>query len=196
MEGCVSAREPRSGASPWLFGWGPLLALTLSVATAAGVPAEVTPQRPREETAREAPPPVRVSSKSSLTLFPSTDLYPFYLADPHAHRFGVQLLSVSEPGIADSGSSRFALQLGGRFGVLRVHPQGRPDRGWQLGIEVGFYGQFDNDHSQDNIGWDGYYGLLATAVIGRGTAVKLGVLHPSAHVGEEREERTTRRRIG
>ncbi|MEE8137907.1 MAG: hypothetical protein V3T81_03405 [Thermoanaerobaculia bacterium] len=96
-----------------------------------------------------------MSSKSSLTLFPSTDLYPFYLADPHAHRFGVQLLSVSEPGIADSGSSRFALQLGGRFGVLRVHPQGRPDRGWQLGIEVGFYGQFDNDHSQDNIGWDG-----------------------------------------
>jgi hypothetical protein len=107
----------------------------------------------------------------------------------------VQWLRVSEVGIEASGESRFALRLGGRFGLVGgVLCRPRP-RAWQIGIEAGFYGQFDNDHSQDNIGWDGYYGLVATAKLGPRVALKLGVMHDSAHVGDEYAQRTGRQRI-
>jgi hypothetical protein len=105
----------------------------------------------------------------------------------------VELLSVESVGIEDAGESRFALRLGGRFGVLRL---GRDDRALQLGIEAGFASHFDNDVDQDNIGWDGHYGLTLTAGHGETLAWKVGLFHTSAHVGDEYAERTSRRRIG
>ncbi|HVS13838.1 MAG TPA: DUF1207 domain-containing protein [Thermoanaerobaculia bacterium] len=131
-----------------------------------------------------------------VELFPTTDPYPPNTASSHRLTNAVQLVSVSTVGIADSGDSRFFLRLGGRFGVLRLRSREREDRAWQLGIEAGFSGQFDNDNGQDNIGWDGFYGLVLTRAQGPSLAWKLGVLHTSAHLGDELIERTGRARLG
>lgn len=121
-------------------------------------------------------------------MFPPSNLYPGYVADPRQPEFGVAALSVPDPEIPDSGDRRVNLKLGGRFGLVRV------DR-WQLDIEAGFTGQFDIDHSLDNIGWDGIYGFLLSTGIGNGVSAQLGAKHISSHVGDEYAERTGRRRI-
>ena len=136
------------------------------------------------------------SRRWSFDLFPSTDLYPPNVASPHRLTNAVELSTVGSVGIAGSGDSRTLLRLGGRFGVLRLRPRGHPHRSLQLGIEAGFAGQFDNDASQDNIGWDGFYGVTLTGGRGPSLAWKVGLLHTSAHVGDEYLERTGRGRIG
>ncbi len=129
-------------------------------------------------------------------LFPVDDLYVEGLAGPHRRGFAVTRVNLQGTDIADAGERFFGLLVGGRFGILRVHPAGRPGRGWQLGVEAGFYGQFDIDNGYDNLGWDGFYGLALTAMLAEGWAAKVGVLHTSSHVGDEYAERTGRRRIG
>ena len=137
---------------------------------------------------------VELGPQRVLELFPRTDLYPPYVADLFRPRFALQLHAAST-GIASTGDARFDLRLGGRFGLLRVHPRDRPDRGWQLELIAGYDAQFDIDRSYDNIGWDGNYGLALTTARGRGLAWKLSVFHTSSHVGDEYAERTGRRRI-
>lgn len=129
--------------------------------------------------------------------FPEGVLYTPYVAEIRHPGFGVTLLGVADVGAAESGDQRFGLKLGGRFGLLRVSPRGS-DRLWQVSMEAGFYGQFDIDHSLDNLGWDGLYGAtLTTARADRGgLAFKLAMNHISSHVGDEYAERTGRRRIG
>lgn len=144
----------------------------------------------------EPAPAVDVGKKRTLVLFPAGELYPPYLADLHRPGFGLVQVHVASTTIADAGDSRFDLRLGGSFGVLRLGPRDRPDRGWQLDVVAGFDGQFDVDRSYDNIGWDGNYGLTLTTARGHGLAFKLGVYHTSSHVGDEYVERTGRRRIG
>lgn len=133
---------------------------------------------------------------AEIRLFPSDRLYPHYTADPRSPEFGLVLLSVPEAALADSGEERIGLKLGGRFGLLRVHPRGEPEAGWQLDIHAGFLGQFDLAHSLDNVGWDGLYGFLASRRWENGLAFQLGTKHVSAHVGDEYAERTGRLRIG
>jgi hypothetical protein len=77
-----------------------------------------------------------------------------------------------------------------------MHPSEEPDRGWQLDFEGGFIGQFDIEHSLDNIGWDGHYGLMVTYKPSPGFGFRFGSLHDSAHLGDEYHERTGRERIG
>jgi hypothetical protein len=148
-----------------------------------------------EEGEADGTPAVHIGSGHTLLIFPPGDLYPQYIADPHRVGFGIQQMSFSETEIAESGDSRIGLKAGGRFGFVRIYPSNRVDRGWQLSIEGGFDAQFDLDHSYDNIGWDGNYGLLLTAAPVRGLAFKLGMHHTSSHVGDEYAERTGRRRI-
>lgn len=136
------------------------------------------------------------AAAADFQMFPPSNLYPRYVADPRAPRFGVMLLSVPSPRIPDSRNQRVGLKLGGRFGLLRIHPEGRPESGWQVDIEAGFTGQFDIEHSLDNIGWDGTYGFLASTVIRPGLHLQFGGKHISSHVGDEYAERTGRRRIG
>ncbi len=130
-----------------------------------------------------------------VTFFPSGTSYAPYAASPQGLGFAMQLLTVRDIGVADSSSQRMGLKMGGSLALVRFHPRDRPDRGWQLEFEAGFYGQFDRQHSYDNIGWDGIYGLVATAPVGERTAVKVGIHHISSHVGDEFAERTGRRRI-
>lgn len=130
----------------------------------------------------------------AVELFPVGDPYPRSLADPHAPANAVRVVRLTDVEIEDAGELRFLLQTGGRFPVLGG------DRGlaggelWRLSIEAGLDGVFDIEENYDSIAWDGNYGLIATAGLGRG-AVKFGALHTSGHLGDEYAERTGRRRL-
>lgn len=124
------------------------------------------------------------------------NLYPPYAADPFRVGFGIESVRVSKPGIADSSRNRVNLRAGGQLSFVRFQPIDQPDLGWELTLIGGFNDQNDVRHSLDNIGWDGHYGLLATAVPLHGLAFKFGLLHVSSHVGDEFLERTGRLRIG
>ncbi|HEX5761239.1 MAG TPA: DUF1207 domain-containing protein, partial [Thermoanaerobaculia bacterium] len=140
--------------------------------------------------------PAAARAALAASLFPADRLYPHYTADPRSPEFGMALLHVADPALPETGSQRFAFELGGRFGLLRLHPEGRADAGWQLDIHAGFLGQFDLEHSLDNLGWDGLYGFLASTRLGHGLSLQLGTKHVSSHVGDEYVERSGRRRIG
>lgn len=127
---------------------------------------------------------------------PAPNFYPQYIADPLRPQSALKILSVVDSEIPDTGSGRFGLHLGGRFGLVRWHPEGQPDRGWQLDFEGGFSGQFDIGNSLDNIGWDGLFGLSLSWVPSPNLGFRAGTRHDSAHVGDEYAERHGRQRIG
>lgn len=131
---------------------------------------------------------------AGIELFPVGDPYPRSLADPHAAANSVRIVRFHDVEIEDSGKPRFLLQAGGRFPVLGGERGLAGGVLWRLSIEAGLDGVFDIDRSYDAIGWDGNYGLVASAGLGRGAA-KLGILHTSSHVGDEYAERTGRRRL-
>lgn len=137
---------------------------------------------------------------ADVTLFPEGHLYRPYMASPHSPGFALVGMAVDE-GIPESGSPRFLLRVGGRFGLLRWTSgnrgaDGDPEWNAQLELEAGIKGQFDGEHSLDNIGWDGNYGLVLTGRWNERWGWKVGSFHTSAHVGDEYIERTGRRRIG
>jgi hypothetical protein len=127
---------------------------------------------------------------------PPDPLYAPYAADPRRVDFGLQVLHYTRVRIPDSGNTRFDLKTGGQFGLVRFHPYGVSDLGWQLSLEGGFNAQFDIDKHLDNIGWDGRYGLLLTSAQSKNLSLKFGYLHDSSHVGDEYAQRTGRLRIG
>ncbi len=132
-----------------------------------------------------------------IVVFPADNLYPLYIADPHSPASGILIQSFTSTGIEQAGDQRVFLKLGGRFGLLRWQPRKPGGRAWQLNLDAGLDAQFDIDNSLDNIGWDGNFGLSATTARQGGTvAWKLGILHTSAHIGDEWIERTGRERIG
>lgn len=128
--------------------------------------------------------------------FPDAEFYPQYTTDPLRPQSALKLLWVTDSEIPETGSSRFGLHLGGRFGLVRWHPAGQPDRGWQLDFEGGFLGHFDLGHELDNIGWDGLFGLYLSFLPSGDLGFRVGVKHDSAHVGDEYAERTGRTRVG
>lgn len=140
--------------------------------------------------------PLRLGADYLLHLFPSGDFYRPYAADPHRNGFGIQRMNVTDGRIPNVGGARYALKAGGYFGVLRLQPSDNPDVGVQLDIGGGLDGQYDLDSFNDNVGWNGHYGMLLTASPARPLAFKLALQHISGHVGDEFFERTGRRRIG
>jgi hypothetical protein len=137
----------------------------------------------------------RVSDHWRGRLQPRSDLYPRAIADPLRPMISFHKVWITENHIPESGDNRFQFRLGGRFGLLRLHHTGDPDRGFQLDLEAAFVGIFDIENSLDNIGWDGIYGLLFSWADGEGLAAKLATRHDSSHVGDEYAERTGRTRI-
>jgi len=127
---------------------------------------------------------------------PEAGFYPLYIADPVRSQSAVMLLRMADSEIPETGDSRFSLRLGGQFPIVAFHPGEDRDLGWQLDFEGGFAGHFDIGYSLDNIGWDGFYGLLLDYKPRPDLAFRFGALHDSAHVGDEYEERTGRRRVG
>jgi hypothetical protein len=130
-----------------------------------------------------------------LEYFPAAALYSPYVADPQRAGFGLLLMSVPDVAIPDSGDQRVGLRIGGRLGLLGIGTEEQPGS-WQLSLDAGFSGQFDADHSLDNIGWDGIYGLTFAWAVRPDLQMKVGTMHWSSHVGDEYAERTGRRRIG
>lgn len=135
------------------------------------------------------------AQRHTYTLVPETQLYPYYIADPYRSDFALQLMTALESQIPQTGNRRLGLKLGGVFGLVRFHPPDKPERGWQLSFEGSIRGQFDRDHSTDNIGWDGVYGLQLAWRPGDNVAYRIAIHHNSAHVGDEYAERTGRERI-
>ncbi|HYH45069.1 MAG TPA: DUF1207 domain-containing protein [Thermoanaerobaculia bacterium] len=134
-------------------------------------------------------------SQRGLQAFPAGRIYPAYLADPRLPEFGLTLLQVEQSGVPDAGSPRYGLKLGGRFGLLRWGGGEGTAGPWQIDIEAGFAGQFDIDHSLDNLGWDGHYAFLLSRQAGERLVLQVGAKHVSGHVGDEYAERTGRRRL-
>jgi len=126
-------------------------------------------------------------------LFPAKSIYPIYLADPLRPTFNAQIQRYGHVGIADTGNDRFDLKLGAHLPLYQFEMHQQP---WQWQIVGGFHGQFDNSQSQDNIGWDGLYGLSLVTRQSPGLAWRFGMKHISAHVGDELMQRSGRRRIG
>ena len=183
----------------------PLLVLALSAAAlcqASEEPAKTEVEQDQPEAEETAPAKKTgiftfdLDGKRTLVVIPSSDLYPGYVADPRRATFSLALTGFLDSEIPEAGDFRWNVRLGGRYGILRLHPDDEPERGFQLDIEAGFIGHFDIDNSLDNIGWDGVYGLLGSWRPGRRTAYRFGVLHDSSHVGDEYSARTGRERVG
>ncbi len=133
--------------------------------------------------------------KKGRIWFPANDFYPSYIADPLRPQNALTLQWLSDTEIPETGAQRFGLRLGGSFGIYRWHPEGEPDRGWQLNFEGGFAGQFDIAWSWDNTGWDGFYGLYLNWMLTPNFGFRVGSQHDSSHIGDEYSERTGRERI-
>lgn len=135
-------------------------------------------------------------SGKTFFLFPPGDLYPYYVADPYQIGFAFKVQNFMTSSIPGVGDSRFYLRTGGNIGVIRYQPPDQGDRGWQLNIKAGFDGQFDNTNSQDNVGWNGNYGLVVSMKPFADWAFRFGALHVSSHIGDEYILRTGQPRIG
>ena len=148
------------------------------------------------ESRATGPAAIELDSGAQVILGPEGDPYARYLADLHGASTGMHFLALSGTDIPDAGSRRFNLQAGGRFGLVRFIPAGAPHRPWQLNFEGGLDAQFDIEHSLDNIGWDGNYGLVVTTALTPVVSLKFGAVHTSSHLGDEYMQRTGRTRIG
>ena len=127
----------------------------------------------------------RVGDDHVLTLDPGTDLYPRYLADPRREKIGLEYMRAIHPKVPDSGGSRFNISIGGQLPLLRLSPLDQPESGFQLDAHAGFFGQFDLEHSWDNVGWDGTYGIGVTFAPGGPVRFRLSTRHESSHLGDE-----------
>lgn len=140
--------------------------------------------------------PARADQERRLLLFPEGHLFDLVIADPHRPGAAVNVASYRAVDVDGATDQRFFLRVGGRFGLVRRLPTQPEGRSWQLSLEAGLDGQFDMTLGQDNIGWDGNYGLTLSTARARGRwAALVGLLHTSAHIGDEWIQRTGRERI-
>ena len=135
-----------------------------------------------------------LGSGRTLWLWPAGHVYPLYIADPHRPVGAAMADFYTRTGIYDSTDARTGLSVGGRFGFFRLDPAYPGGRSWQLSLDAGLKAQFDSYNKLDNVGWDGNYGLSLTTASGP-LALRVGIFHTSAHVGDEYAERTGRTRI-
>ena len=130
-----------------------------------------------------------------LDLFPAEGIYDPYIADPLRPGFSLMQMDIMDSDIPDAGESRYSFMLGGKYGFFKFRHSDLPDMAVQVDIYGAFLGQFDLENSTDNIGWDGFYGVMFTWTGGDGLSLKLAMQHDSSHVGDEYAERTGRLRI-
>jgi hypothetical protein len=137
-----------------------------------------------------------VSAGDESRWFPTEHLYPTYLADPYALGSHIQLRSYDESTIPETGSLRWDLMAGAPLILYEKKNTDNPRYGWQLIFLGGLRGQFDHENSQDNVAWEGIFGLQAVFRYHNDFAWHFGTKHYSSHVGDEYIERTGRTRIG
>ena len=139
--------------------------------------------------------PACAGAEGDWRALPTGHLFAPYAADPHRVTFAVAQQRIAESDIPGAGTNRLSLRTGARLPLARFEPADAAGTRWQVGLPVGFDGVFDHSNNEDNIGWDGNYGLLVTASPDPALAFKGGLLHTSSHVGDEYIERTGRKRI-
>jgi hypothetical protein len=151
------------------------------------------PGQPVDE---QEPPAWSAGSTRTIRLFPSGEVYPVYVADPHRTTNAVAPTFYTHMRLPDASSPRTFLAAGGHFGMLRIEPPVTGGRFWQISLDAGMDALFDSQFKNDAIGWDGNYGLtITTAATTSRLGFKVAVLHISAHLGDEYEERTDIGRI-
>lgn len=132
---------------------------------------------------------------TTFWLAPPTEFYPQYIADPRRAQSALMRIKLPRSEIPNDEDTRIIVRFGGRFPLVRIHPEGNRDIGWQIDIEAGFFSQFNAVGAADNYGWDGIYGLLLSYKPDPDLGFRVGVLHDSAHVGDEYIEDTGWQRI-
>ena len=165
------------------------LAVAAILASGSTTLAQQAGGQPRQE------PTWVLSSGASWTVFPSEDVYPIYAADPHRPTNVLAESFIVGGSITDTSGPLTRLGAGGRFGLVRFRSAKPEGRAWQVSLEAGLDALFDSRHRLDAVGWDGNYGLTVTTASSRRLALKFALLHVSAHVGDEFEERTGFERI-
>ena len=170
-----------------------ILCLGLMVATCGTVIAQVAAPG---DAASEQKPPAWTTSALTFRLFPAGDVYPVYVADPQRPSNAVVQSFYSRTRVPEASSPRTSLAAGGRFGILRIDSRAAAARLWQVSIEAGLDAIFDAQFKADAVGWDGNYGLTVTTTTPTSPfGFKIAVLHTSAHLGDEYQERTGATRI-
>jgi len=139
--------------------------------------------------------PEFAGEKTTVVVFPRGDYYPRHIAGPHQRGNAVTYNWITKNTAPETGNRAFGLKLGGRFGMVRFQRTDRPDLGWQIGLDAGWYGQFDIEKDWDNLGWDGFFGLVFSSSLGSTTALEIGAFHTSGHVGDEYIASTGRERV-
>ena len=157
----------------------------------ASVPAALAqePVPPPPDTAAQTAP------RWSVKPFPSSDIYLPYVADPHRATNALSEAAIIDGGIPFTQGPLSRLSTGGRFGMVRLDPATPGGRAWQLSVDAGFDAIFDSNNRLDVVGWDGNYGLTLTTASSSRLSWKFAVLHVSAHVGDEYQDRTDHDRI-
>lgn len=130
------------------------------------------------------------TQNTTYWLAPPTEFYPQYIADPRRAQSALMRIKLPRSEIPNDEDTRIIVRFGGRFSLVRFHPEGNRDIGWQIDIEAGFFSQFNAVGAADNYGWDGVYGLLASYKPKPDLGFRFGMLHDSAHVGDEYIEDT------
>lgn len=165
------------------------------LAASSGMARAQTPV-PGQPVDEQKPPEWTTGAARTIRLFPPGEIYPVYVADPHRPTNAVMQGFYADTRVPDTSSPQTFLAGGGHFGILRFEPSPRGGRYWQVSIDAGLDALFDSQFKNDAIGWDGNYGLtVTTATSTSPLSFKVAVLHISAHLGDEYEERTGVRRI-
>ena len=165
-----------------------LLSLVLQL---AGLVSVVAAQDPAEEPEAQRPLVWNPSPSRSVELFPAGELFPAYVADPHRPTNQIVSNFYTRTRIPEASSPRTMMAVGGRFGMLRVGQTTPGGRSWQVSLDAGIDALFDSQSKNDALGWDGNYGLTMTTIAkGSPYAIKVAVLHTSAHMGDEYQDRT------
>jgi hypothetical protein len=169
----------------------PCLALGLVVGSETTAGQDLGP----DQSDGQKPPKWNPTQTRSIELFPAGEVFPVYAADPHRPTNQLAIGFYSGTEIPDTSSPRTTLSGGGRFGILRFDSSAS-GRSWQISIDAGLDAVFDSQYKHDGIGWDGNYGLtVTTAKSSSRFAFKVALLHLSAHLGDEYEQRTQTPRV-
>jgi len=201
--GSIEDRE-LSPARGWLgvLAAAVVLAFLLGAAEARGTEAvtssaEQTGPSLAEETVNQEDADSEIGSDrgSRFVFFPAGDPYPPPMAGPLQRGFGILVATLGTNEIAETRDKLLVVKFGGRYGLLEFRPRDG-GRGWQLGLEIAVFSEFDFENDFDAIGWDGTYGLSITRALSDRSALKVGVTHVSSHLGDEYSERTGATRQG
>lgn len=173
-----------------------ITAYVLFILVASFGQAWAQPPLPGQPVDEQRPTAWAAGSTRTIRLFPSGEIYPVYVADPHRTTNAVVSSFYTRTRIPDTSSPRTFLAGGGHFGILRIEPPASGGRFWQVSIDAGLDAIFDSQFKNDAVGWDGNYGLtVTTATSTSPLAYRIAVLHVSAHLGDEYQDRTETSRI-